>query len=123
MSVGVTYNPHSVDSVLHLIWVILIAASQQSGHMAWPESDACDMEEAVWRAYYVCLHFQGANCPFNHDALRNKRFEVCKYHLMQTGCNKGDNCIYMHDILFVRGLRFLKGILSKEALWALLIGL
>ena len=42
---------------------------------------------------------QGDQCKFDHDAELEKRKEICKFYL-QGYCTKGENCIYMHNILY-----------------------
>lgn len=42
---------------------------------------------------------QGEQCKFDHDAELEKRKEICKFYL-QGYCTKGENCIYMHNILY-----------------------
>lgn len=41
---------------------------------------------------------QGDQCKFDHDAELEKKKEICKFYL-QGYCTKGENCIYMHNIL------------------------
>lgn len=45
------------------------------------------------------LLWQGDQCKFDHDAELEKRKEICKFYL-QGYCTKGENCIYMHNILY-----------------------
>lgn len=38
-------------------------------------------------------------CKFEHEhVVPDKKKELCKFYL-QGYCSKGDNCIYMHNIL------------------------
>lgn len=42
---------------------------------------------------------QGEQCKFEHElVIPDKKKELCKFYL-QGYCSKGDNCIYMHNIL------------------------
>ncbi|KAL7987278.1 hypothetical protein Chor_006197, partial [Crotalus horridus] len=40
----------------------------------------------------------GDQCKFDHDAEIEKKKEICKFYI-QGYCSKGENCIYMHNIL------------------------
>lgn len=42
---------------------------------------------------------QGDQCKFDHDAEIEKKKEICKFYI-QGYCSKGENCIYMHNILW-----------------------
>lgn len=46
-----------------------------------------------------CVPSQGEQCKFEHElVVPDKKKELCKFYL-QGYCSKGDNCIYMHNIL------------------------
>ena len=46
-----------------------------------------------------CVLSQGEQCKFEHElVVPDKKKELCKFYL-QGYCSKGDNCIYMHNIL------------------------
>lgn len=46
---------------------------------------------------------QGEQCKFEHElVVPDKKKELCKFYL-QGYCSKGDHCIYMHNILQLRG--------------------
>jgi hypothetical protein len=42
---------------------------------------------------------QGDQCKFDHDAEIEKKKEMCKYYV-QGYCTKGENCLYLHNILY-----------------------
>jgi hypothetical protein len=48
---------------------------------------------------HVSFILQGSECPFNHDFRPPKRFELCKYYV-HSYCTKGNDCVFMHDILY-----------------------
>lgn len=49
---------------------------------------------------------QGADCNFSHANPHSyKKKELCKFYL-SGHCNKGHDCIYMHDILSFEKLTY-----------------
>ncbi|MEJ1278733.1 zinc finger CCCH type containing 8 [Cricetulus griseus] len=42
---------------------------------------------------------KGDQCKFDHDAEIEKKKEMCKYYV-QGYCTKGENCLYLHNILY-----------------------
>lgn len=46
------------------------------------------------------IPLQGEQCKFDHELIAlEKKKELCKFYL-QGYCSKGENCIYMHNILY-----------------------
>lgn len=53
----------------------------------------------ILKYFYNNVSSQGEQCKFEHElVVPDKKKELCKFYL-QGYCSKGDNCIYMHNIL------------------------
>lgn len=48
--------------------------------------------------FFFPTYLQGEQCKFDHDAEIEKKKEICKFYI-QGYCTKGENCIYLHNIL------------------------